>query len=275
MFSYKVCTGTIVRPQGKNISALTLDNQCSKGREGVMCGRCKQNYSLSVGTSRCILSCPSYMVYILVGVWIASGILLVLFLILCNFTISEGTINGLFFYAHMMHKNANLFFPGSIGTSNSNVFRLFIAWLNLDLGFEVCFYKTMTQYQKVWLQFGFLFYIWMLEYFIIILSHKYIFFTRLVGRNVVKVLATLGLVTFPLMFNTALSSLEFAFVHHSHKQKTTVWQPDGNVDYLKGKQYSSVHTWNSLLHFGTAIYIGTVIHSVPSEAVKYFMLPLD
>ena len=38
------------------------------------------------------------------------------------------------------------------------------------------------------------------------------------------------------MFNTALSGLEIAFVHHSDRQKTTtVWQPDGNVDYLKGK----------------------------------------
>ena len=219
----------------RNLSALTLDNQCSEGREGVLCGQCKQNYSLSVGTSRCLPFCPAYMAYVLIAAWIASGVLVVLFLILCNFTISEGTINGLFFYAHIIHKNANLFFPGSTGTSNTNVFRLFIAWLNLDLGFEVCFYKTMTQYQKVWLQFGFLFYIWMLEYFIIILSRKYIFFTRLVGRNVVKVLATLGLVTFPSMSNTALSCLEFAFIHHSNRQKTTVWQSDGNVDYLKGK----------------------------------------
>ena len=95
----------------------------------------------------------------------------------------------------MIHKNANLFFPGSTGASNKNLFRLFIAWLNLDLGFEVCFYKTMMQYQKVWLQFGFLFYIWMLEYIIIMFSRKYIFFTRLVGRNVVKVLATSPIAT--------------------------------------------------------------------------------
>ena len=238
-----------------NISAFTLDNQCTEGREGVLCGRCKQNYSLSVGTSRCLPSCTAYMVYVLVGVWIASGMLLVLFLILCNFTISEGTINGLFFYAHMIHKNANLFFPGSTGTSNTNVFRLFIAWLNLDLGFEVCFYKTMTQYQKVWLQFGFLFYIWTLEYFIIVLSRKYIFFTRVVGRNVVKVLATLGLVSFPLMFNTALSSLEFAFVYHTDRQKTTVWQSDGNVDYLKGKHIP-------LFILGTAFCILALLYTL-------------
>ncbi len=239
-----------------NISAFMLDNQCTEGREGIMCGRCKQNYSLSVGTSRCLPYCSDYMVYVLVGAWIASGIVLILFLILCNFTISEGTINGLFFYAHMIHKNANLFFPGSTGTSNTNLFRLFIAWLNLDLGFEVCFYKKMTQYQKVWLQFGFLFYVWMLEYFIIVLSRKYIFFTRLVGRNVVKVLATLGLVSFPLMFNTALSCLEFTYIHHSDRQKASVaWQPDGNIGYLKGKHIP-------LFILGTAFCILALLYTL-------------
>ena len=89
------------------------------------------------------------MVYILVGVWIASGIATV-----CSPSHSlqfyhQWGYNGLFFYVHMISKNANLFFPGSTGTSNTNVFRLFIAWLNLDLGFEVCFYKTMTQYQNL------------------------------------------------------------------------------------------------------------------------------
>ena len=239
----------------RNISALTIDNQCSEGREGILCGRCKQNYSLAVGTSRCLSTCPAYMVYILVGVWTICGILLVLFLIACNFTISEGTINGLFLYAHTIHKNSNLFFPGTTGTSNTNIFRIFIAWLNLDLGFEVCFYKTMTQYQKVWLQFGFLFYIWMLEYFIIVLSRKYIFFTRLVGRNVVKVLATLSLVCFPLLFNTALSSLEFVYIHHSGGHKTPVWQPDGNLNYLESKHIP-------LFILGTAFCILALLYTL-------------
>ena len=150
----------------------------------------------------------------------------------CNFTISEGTINGLFFYAHLIHKNSNLFFPGTTGTSNTNIFRLFIAWLNLDLGFEVCFYRSMTHYQKVWFQFGFLFYVGILEFFVIIMSRRYIFFTRLVGRNVVKVLATLGLVCYAKLFNTALSSLEFVFIHHSNGPKTTVWLLDGNLNYF-------------------------------------------
>ena len=163
----------------------------------------------------------------------ASGLLLILFLIACNFTLSEGTINGLFFYAHVVHRNSGSFFPASTG--NFNIFRLFIAWLNLDLGFEVCFYKSMTQYQKNWIQCGFFFYLCILEAAIIVLSHKYIFFTRLFGRNVVKVLATLFLICCAKMIDVGISSLEFAHIRHSEGPNTVVWLFDGNVTYCSGK----------------------------------------
>ena len=93
----------------------------------------------------------------------------------------------------------------------------------------------MNQYQKVWLQFTFLFYIWVLIFLIVMLSRRYIFFTRLVGRNVVKVLATLGLVCFPQVFNIALGCLQFTYIIHSDGHKTTIWQRDGNLMYLRGK----------------------------------------
>ena len=213
----------------------TMDQQCSDGREGVLCGRCKPNHSLALGTSRCLPSCPDYLFYIILVVCAAGGVLLILFLITCNFTISDGTINGLFFYAHVVHRNSDTLFPaGSIGNS---IFRLFIAWLNLDLGFEVCFYKSMTQYQKAWFQSGFIFYLCILEATIIVLSHKYIFFTRLFGRNVVKVLATLFLICCAKMINIGISCLQFAHIRHSDGPNTVtvVWLFDGNVSYLKGK----------------------------------------
>ena len=221
-----------------SISPETLDHQCSDGREGILCGRCKQNVSLALGTSKCLPNCPSYLFYIILVVCAASGILLILFLVACNFTVSEGTINGLFFYAHVIHRNSGSFFPSSMGSINANVFRLFIAWLNLDFGFEVCFYRSMTQYQKAWIQCGFLFYLFSLEVAIIVLSRKYIFFTRLIGRNVVKVLATLFLICCAKMIDIGISSLEFAHIRHSDGLTTVVWLFDGNLSYLTGKHIS-------------------------------------
>ena len=223
------------RTNTMNISPQTLHRQCSDGREGILCGRCKPNHSLALGTSRCLPHCPGYLFYILLVVFAASGVLLILFLIACNFTVSEGTINGLFFYAHVVHRNSDSFFPAQAGASNANIFRLIIAWLNLDLGFEVCFYKSMSQYQKIWLELGFLFYVWGLELLIIVLSHRYIFFTRLFGRNVVKVLATLFLVCYAKTLNIASTTLEFAVIKDSEGKTFNVWLFDGNLGYFMGK----------------------------------------
>ena len=229
------CPMYYCKSEAVNVSLETLDYQCGTGREGVLCGRCKQNYSLALGTSRCLPSCSNYMAFVVLAVFAASGVLLVVFLIACNITVSDGTINGLLFYAHIVHRNSQYFFPGSAGLSNSNIFRLFIAWLNLDFGIEVCFYKSLTHYQKTWLQFGFLFYLWILELIIIILSRRYIFFTRLVGRNIVKVLATMFLICYTKTISIAINSLEFANIKHSDRSQTSVWLLDGNIDYLSGK----------------------------------------
>ena len=55
------------------------------------------------------------------------------------------------FYASIVKisESTDIFFPnGSIP-----VLSQFIAWLNLDLGIETCFYHGMTAYAKMWLQF--------------------------------------------------------------------------------------------------------------------------
>ena len=69
-----------------------------------------------------------------------------------NLTVSIGTINGLIFYASIVKtsESTGIFFPnGSI-----SVLSQFIAWLNLDLGIETCFYMsastTAMQYDSVY-----------------------------------------------------------------------------------------------------------------------------
>ena len=46
---------------------------------------------------------------------------------------------------------------------------LIISLLNLDLGFEVCFYDGMTEYAKLWLQFAFPIYLILLTSFLLLL----------------------------------------------------------------------------------------------------------
>ena len=126
------------------------DEQCALSRSGVLCGSCQQNLSHVLGNSNC-KECSSHFL-LLIPVFIAAGIVLVVFPMLLNLTVSVGTISGLIFYANIVRANQAIFFPH--GTGNKFL-SIFIAWLNLDLGIETCFYSGLDAYAKTWLQFLF------------------------------------------------------------------------------------------------------------------------
>ena len=69
------------------------DEQCAYKHSGLPCGRCKSILSLAYGTSQC-LKCTNIHLTLLLPFALA-GLMLVLFLIVCNLTFSMGTINGL------------------------------------------------------------------------------------------------------------------------------------------------------------------------------------
>jgi len=62
-------------------------------------------------------------------------------LIICNLTVSMGTINGLIFYANIVRVNNANFFLKTLGLKVfQQVLAVFIAWLNLEVGIETCFF---------------------------------------------------------------------------------------------------------------------------------------
>ena len=69
-------------------------------------------------------------------------------------------------WAHIFRVNHTIFFP----PYNSNILTIFIAWINLDLGIQSCFYNDMFGYTLTWLQFLSPIYIWTIMIFIILLS---------------------------------------------------------------------------------------------------------
>ena len=88
------------------------------------------------------------------------------FMLKCNLTVSTGTLNGLIFYANIIRANQAVYFPVEKSERFSSLLSVFIAWLNLDLGVEVCLFQGMDAYIRTWLQFVFPVYIWILVGFI-------------------------------------------------------------------------------------------------------------
>ena len=207
------------------------DEQCAFHCSGILCGACQNNLSLAFGTSAC-RECSSLWALLWVPVIALAGVALVVLLIVLNLTVSVGTINGLIFYANIVRANHATFFPPN--TTNSFL-SWFIAWINLDLGIETCFYNGLDAYVKTWLQFVFPLYIWFLVITIIVLSHYYTLAARLSGRNAVPVLATLFLLSYAKLLRIIITVFQSTELEYPDRSVRKIWLYDGNIDYLKGK----------------------------------------
>ena len=207
------------------------DEQCAFNRSGILCGACQQNLSHVFGTSAC-RECSSLWALLWVPVIALAGVALVVLLIVLNLTVAVGTINGLIFYANIVRANHASFFPPS--TANSFL-SWFIAWINLDLGIETCFYNGLDAYVKTWLQFVFPLYIWFLVITIIVLSHYSTNAARLSGRNAVQVLATLFLLSYAKLLRIIITVFQSTELEYYNTIVRKVWLYDGNTNYLKGK----------------------------------------
>ena len=218
-----------------NFSFTDPDPQCAFNRTGILCGGCKQNLSLALGSNKCV-QCPQFSYLALIIPFAATGFALVALLMVLNLTVSIGTINGLIFYASIVKTSERtiIFFPnGPIP-----VLSQFIAWLNLDLGIETCFYHGMTAYVKMWLQFVFPLYIWFIIATIIVLCRYSTWLSNKIGGNVVQVLATLILLSFSKIFRTAVLAIKFTTLSCANSGEIIakfVWFMDGNVTYLSPK----------------------------------------
>uniref|UniRef100_A0A1X7UWU7 Uncharacterized protein n=1 Tax=Amphimedon queenslandica TaxID=400682 RepID=A0A1X7UWU7_AMPQE len=113
------------------------DTQCVDNRGGRMCGSCREGYSLLMGSNKCGQCHNNYMMIGWIALFAVMGVLLVVLLIALNLTVSVGTLNGLLFYANIV----KLYKPVFSRKGALPVLHQVISWINLDFGFEICFYN--------------------------------------------------------------------------------------------------------------------------------------
>jgi len=112
---------------------------------------------------------------------------------------------------------------------------VFIAWLNLDLGIETCFYDGMNAYGKTQLQFVFPFYIWALLGLTIVISSHSRRVTKFLGSNPKAVLATLFHISYLKVFRTIIAVFFATTLEYPDSDVRSVWVLDGNVTFRSGK----------------------------------------
>ena len=228
---HKHCPFNYCNTKTVHLSLENPDEQCAFHRSGILCGGCQHDLSHMLGSSNC-KHCSSYWSILIITVFIVAGIALVIFLLLLNLTVSVGTINGVIFYANLIRANQATYF---VHSRDNTFLSLFIAWMNLDLGFEACFYNGLDAYTKTWLRFVFPIYIWLIVIIIIVSSHYYTKAAQLAGRHAVKVLATLFLLSYTKFLQVIITVFSSTTLEYPGGSVRRVWLYDGNVDYLKGK----------------------------------------
>ena len=192
----------------EDISLSDPSVQCDFNRTGILCGRCRKNFSLALGSLHCIPCNNNYTALILF--FMMAGVALIMIIFLFQLTVSVGTLSGLFFYANIIQANSQAYFP----RATINFFTTFISWLNLDLGIETCFYDGMDIYTYSWLQFVFPFYVWLLVGSIIVVCRYSQSVAKQLGKNPVAVLATLLLMSYSKIISAVIIPLTWTYLKY-------------------------------------------------------------
>ena len=204
--------------------------QCQWGYTGRLCGECPKGMSLTLGASKCRQCSNNYLG--LLAVFAVGGVALVTFLKVTDLTTAGGLINGLILYANLVKAGSYIYFPYSSSSTYLQPFQVFIDWLNLDLGIEVCFFDGLDGYWKTWLQFVFPLYLWAISLTMILLARYSFRMARLLGNNSVPVLATLFTLSYAKIFRVIITAMKFTVLEDMHGHKFAVWSYDGSINYF-------------------------------------------
>ena len=206
--------------------------QCVDNRTGTLCGACSEGYSLTLSSFEC-RRCENRFLSLMV-LFVVAGVALIALLLALHMTVAAGTLNGLILYANIVNVHRDIFPPGQPGFG-LNPLSVFISWLNLDFGIPTCFYNGLDAYQYSWLQYAFPLYLWFLIGAIILSSKHSRRVGKLLGSNPITVLATLVLMSYTKLLQTAVATLIYADLESSIGPVERVWKFDGNLTYFKGK----------------------------------------
>ena len=220
----KYCPYNYCKPERVNVFNCS-DLQCQMNHTGQLCGQCPVGTSLTLGASQC-KQYTNNNLYLLVP-FAVSGFVLVIFLKMSDLTTAGGLHNGLILYANLVKAGSYTYFPPT--STNLDFFRVFIDWLNLDLGIET---YGLTGYWKTWLQFVFPLYIWAIALSMILMARYNIRMARLLGNNSVPVLATLFLLSYAKLFRVVNTAMKFTMLMNENGTTTAVWSYDGSIDYF-------------------------------------------
>ena len=210
----------------KTISDGDIDSQCQPGFNlaGLMCAACQPNTSVVFGSNACRTCSNDWLALIILFAVI--GILLVIAISFLGFSISEGYLNSLLFYCNVTSFYASFFAP------NMSIGFILVRFVNLSLGFELCFYDGMDSLAKVAIQLLFPGYLFLIMVVIILLA-KYSSKISNAGFSAAKTFSTLLLLCYTSVGETSVRILALQTLSGTNGTYYG-WYTDPTVQYGNG-----------------------------------------
>lgn len=212
-----------------NVSVADLNLQCNFNHSGLLCGSCQNGLSVGLGSENQCFNCSNKYLALMIPFALA-GIGFIFAIKILDITVSSGYVNGLALYFNIVHIMWLILLP----PNNNKVIAAIIAWTNLDLGIETCFFNGLTIYWKTWLQFIFPLYLWSISAVVIILARFSRRMASMMGSNPVSVLATIFLLSYTKLLRNCVSVMFYSVIVYPHTTKM-VWSVDGSIEYLGPK----------------------------------------
>ena len=258
-------------------SSLTGDSKplCHGSRTGDLCGKCISNYSAVFGSTVCQM-CTNKLWLITSVIYILAGPLIVFLLYTLKLTLATGTLNSIIFFAQVANARVAGYLKIPCSDCGNALYfirstSVFISWLNLNLGFPLCFYNGMTEIDKAGLSLFFPVYLIFIVGFLVILSKCSSKVSNRLSKSSVQVLVTVVHLSFTQLLQAILNVFKPAEIYIENETSyniKTVWYYDGTTTYA-----SSEHQWLMII---TSVVVGFIL--IPYMVVILFgkfLLKLD
>ena len=163
-----------------------------------------------------------------------------------NLTVAVGTLNGILFYANIVAANADIYFFPFL---SPNIVTVFISWLNLDIGFDVCIYDGLNPIYKRITQVAFPTYIIILVIIVIVVSEYSSTFAKIIGKgNPVAVLATMISLSYARFLNAILGSIYLIYFRPAYGSRKADFSMLLNIGVAAlGQESDSFQTYSYFL----------------------------
>ena len=217
-------TGTYIQ----NSHTHYTETVCRDFRNGTLCGRCLEGYSVVIGSTEC-KKCNNMFLFITFA-YIIAGPLFIYLIFAFKLTLTTGTLNGVIFFAQATLAGVIQYLSNQPSTVIKHCINFFLSSINLRLSFPLCLYDGMTELWKSGFLLLFPIYLLAIVVGLIFISQYSVRLSNKIAGSSVQVLVTVVHTS----FTNLLASIIYVFTPATIYTKDgyyTVWYYDGTVDY--------------------------------------------